>query len=254
MSSEPAIAPPAPAPAPWLVRLGNVFFHHRNALFPVVFLLVAALSKPRTSFGSVRTDWIVDAVGLAIALTGQALRWLVIGLAYIRRGGKGRRIHADDLVTDGFFAHSRNPLYLGNMLVYLGLFIVLDSALGWLVGVPFFLLAYIAITAAEEDYLHRQFGATYDEYHRRVPRFLPDWRGIGATLAGMHFNWQRVVRKEYGSTFIWMTTALALIYWEAVRNRGPAASAGVLRFVLLLWVPVILGYGISRYLKKSGRL
>ena len=91
-------------------------------------------------------------------------------------------------------------------------------------------------------------------YHRRVPRFLPDWRGIGDTLAGMHFNWKRLVRKEYGATFIWMTTALALIYWEAVRNRGLAASTGVLRVVLLLWVPVIVGYGIARYLKKTGRL
>jgi len=254
MNSEPVLAPTTPAPAPWLVRLGNVFFHHRNALFPVVFLVVAAFSRPRFPGGSIRADRIVDAVGLAIAFTGQALRGLVIGLAYIRRGGKDRRIHADDLVTDGFFAHSRNPLYLGNMLVYLGLFVVLDSALGWLVGVPFFLLAYLAITAAEEDYLHRQFGEAYDAYHRRVPRFLPDWRGIGATLGGMRFNWQRLVRKEYGSTFIWMTTALALIYWEAVRNRGPAESAGVMRVVLLLWVPLIVGYGTARYLKKSGRL
>jgi len=252
MSTE--LASATSAPAPWLVRLGNTFFHHRNALFPVVFLLVAALSKPRLPWGSVRADRVVDALGLAIACTGQALRGLVIGLAYIRRGGKNRRIHADELVTDGFFAHSRNPLYLGNMLVYLGLFVVLDSLLGWLVGVPFFLLAYLAITAAEEDYLHRQFGEAYDGYHRGVPRFLPNWNGISATLAGMQFNWQRLVRKEYGSTFIWMTTALALVYWEAVRNRGVAASAGVLRVVLLLWVPVIVGYGTARYLKKNGRL
>lgn len=238
----------------WMVAIGNVFFRHRNALFPVAFLLVAALSRPRLFGGSVQQDWIVDAIGIAIALGGQALRALVIGLAYIVRGGRDRRIYADELVQDGVFAHSRNPLYLGNMLVYLGLFVVLDSILGWSVGVPFFLFAYLCITAAEEDYLHRQFGAPYDEYRRRVPRFLPNWKGIGETVRGMRFNWQRLVRKEYGSTFTWMTTALALVYWESVRNRGAAASSAVLGTVFLLWVPVLAGYAIARWLKKSGRL
>lgn len=238
----------------WMVAIGNVFFRHRNALFPLAFLLVAALSRPRMFRGSTRANWIMDAIGIAIALAGQALRSLVIGLAYIRRGGKGRRIHADHLVQDGFFAHSRNPLYLGNILIYLGLFIVLDSTAGWFLGVPFFVFAYLSITAAEEDYLHRQFGAPYDEYRQRVPRFLPNWNGIGNTVRGMRFNWERLVRKEYGSTFVWMTTALALIYWEGLRNRGAAASRPLLACVLLLWIPVLAGYGTARYLKKSGRL
>jgi hypothetical protein len=113
------------------------------------------------------------------------------------------------------------------MLVYLGLFVVLDSAARLARRRAFFLLAYLAITAAEEDYLHRQFGETYDAYHRRVPRFVPDWRGSGATLAGMQFNWKRLVRKEYGSTFIWMTTALALDLLGGRAQSRPAASADV---------------------------
>jgi protein-S-isoprenylcysteine O-methyltransferase Ste14 len=238
----------------WLVAVGNAFFHHRNALFPAVFIALAVLSRPLLLRGSIRADRIVDALGIAIALSGQALRALVIGLAYIRRGGKSGRIHADELVQDGFFAHSRNPLYLGNLLVYLGLFVVLDSVPGWLIGVPFFFFAYLAITAAEEDFLQRRFGAVYEAYRRRVPRFLPNWKGLGATVRGMRFDWRRLLRKEYGSTFIWMSTALALVYWESVRNAGTAASATTLALVLVLWLPLLVGYGSARYLKKSGRL
>src|SRR5262245_12651413 len=153
---------------------------------------------------------------------------VVIGLAYIVRGGKDRRIYAATLVQDGFFAHSRNPLYVGNMLVYLGLFLVLNSVAGYAIGVPFFLIAYLCITAAEEDFLRRQFGAEYDRYVQRVPRYLPNLNGIGATMRGMKFNWARLIRKEYGSTFSWMTTALALLVWESVRNRGMEASRHVI--------------------------
>jgi len=257
-TSKPAAdtsAPRAMAARPsWMVAIGNLFFRHRNGLFPMVFLLVAALGKPRLFLGSTRADEILDAIGIAVALAGQTMRAIVIGLVYIRRGGKNRRIHADELVQEGFFAHSRNPLYLGNMLIYLGLFIVLDSTPGWFVGVPFFLFGYLAITAAEEDFLQRQFGASYDAYRRRVPRFLPNWKGIDHTLRGMRFNWRRLVRKEYGSTLTWMTTALALVYWESVRNRGAAESNRVLAAVLLLWLPILAGYGTARFLKKSGRL
>jgi protein-S-isoprenylcysteine O-methyltransferase Ste14 len=251
--ADPAVpAPPGPVSAP--VAIGNTLFHYRNGLFPVTFLLLALVSRPQLWGGTWRSDLALDAVGFAIALTGQALRAVVIGLAYIIRGGKDRRIHAETLVVEGLFAHSRNPLYVGNMLVYLGLFVMLHSVVGYAVGVPFFFIAYLCITLAEEHFLFGRFGAAYADYCRRVPRYLPNLAGIGRTVSGMRFHWRRLIRKEYGSTFSWMTTALALVYWESFRNRGAAESQGVLRLVLLLWAPLVLGYLAARYLKKTGRL
>jgi len=243
-----------PAAGDVMVRAGNFLFHFRNGLFPLTFLVIAAVSMPLAPFGSERADRWMDAIGLLVALAGQTLRALVIGLAYIRRGGKDKRIYADTLVTEGLFAHSRNPLYLGNILVYLGLFLILNSVLGYLIGVPFFLFAYRAIVSAEEDYLGRQFGTQFEEYRRRVNRFVPSLRGLGATIRGMEFNWARLVIKEYGSTFSWMTTALALFVWEVYRRLGAAAAGPTLRMALIAWIPVLGGYGLARYLKKSRRL
>ena len=237
-----------------LVRAGNFFFKFRNALFPVAFVAIAAATRPLAPFGSERADRWLDAAGFAVALLGQSLRALVIGLAYIRRGGKDQKIYAETLVTEGFFAHARNPLYVGNMLVFLGLFIILNSTWGYVAGVPFFLFAYLVIVAAEEDYLSRQFGSAFDDYCRRVNRFVPSFVGLGATVRGMAFNWKRLVRKEYGSTFTWMTTALALLVWESVVRRGAAASAPLMRAALVAWAPVVAGYAVARFLKKSGRL
>lgn len=237
-----------------MIAIGNLFFRVRNALFPIVFIAIAASSKPRPFGGSPQLDAWHDALGLCIALAGQTLRAIVIGLAYIRRGGKDKKIYAETLVQDGFFAHSRNPLYVGNMLVFLGLFVMLNSSLGYLVGVPFFVFAYIAIVLAEEDFLGRQFGDEYAAYCRRVNRFLPSLAGLGATIRGMRFDWRRLVRKEYGSTFTWMTTALALLLWERRSWGGAPAAAPLVPAVLAAWLALIAAYLLARFLKKTGRL
>jgi protein-S-isoprenylcysteine O-methyltransferase Ste14 len=243
-----------PAPAPSLpVRLGQFFFARRDFVFLAVFVAVVVAGRPRPFLGDPRADAWLDAAGFALAAVGQALRALVIGLAYVRRGGKDRRIYADVLVQEGFFAHCRNPLYVGNLLVYSGLFVVLNSVAGYLVGVPFFVLAYLCITAAEEDYLQRRFGAAYEDYCRRVPRFVPDLRGLRATVRGMRFDWKRLIRKEYGTTTAWLIAGLAVL----VRERaawGAAGAAPAIRALLPAWLAIGGAYGVARWMKKTGRL
>jgi protein-S-isoprenylcysteine O-methyltransferase Ste14 len=237
-----------------LVRFGNFLFSGRNLVFPLAFLAIAAASFPRAPFGSERADLILDVIGLCVAVAGQIFRAVVIGLAYIRRGGKGKKIHADRLVQDGIFAHSRNPLYVGNMMVFLGLFIVLNSTWGYLIGVPFFYIAYLSITLAEEDFLRKQFGEEYVAYCRRVNRFLPSWKGIAATMRSMSFDWGRLIRKEYGSTFIWITAALGLLLWEVAARQGWDSVGPRAIVVATVWVVALAAYLLARYLKKTGRL
>lgn len=253
MTTSTVSAAPAPGPS-FMIAAGNFFFRTRNVLFPLAFVVIALATRPRAFLGLESADFWMNVAGVLIAVAGQALRVAVIGLAYIRRGGKEGRIHADDLVVEGFFAHSRNPLYVGNMMVYLGLLVVLNSPAGWLVGAPFYFFAYWAITLAEEDFLLRKFGAVYDEYRRRVNRFIPRLAGLGATMRSMRFDWRRVVHKEYGSTFSWITTMLALFVWERVARHGTAGLGSTLVVVLAVWALAILGYGTARYLKKTRRL
>jgi hypothetical protein len=47
-------------------------------------------------------------IGLVVTITGQLIRGITIGLAYIIRGGKDRPVYAEDLVTEGMFNHCRN--------------------------------------------------------------------------------------------------------------------------------------------------
>ena len=237
-----------------LVRYGNFLFHHRNALFPAVLLALFSAFRPQYPRGSERLDNLLDFVGVLVALAGQALRVAVIGYVYIIRGGRDQRVYAEDLVTRGFFAHSRNPLYLGNFVVLLGLFIIYNNPWVYLLGIGFFGLGYAAIVAAEEAYLREKFAVAYDAYMRDVPRWLPRLRGFRQSVADMRFNWRRVLLKEYGSTYAWTAGALVLMAADTLAYHSYGERA---RYLNLLWTAIALltiGWATTRYLKKSRRL
>lgn len=246
-------AAPVPPPSP-LVRYGNFLFRYRDAVFPAVLLALFLASAPRWPGGSERADDALDAVGVLVALAGQALRVAVIGYAYIIRGGKNKQVYAEELVTRGFFNHCRNPLYVGNALVLLGLLVIWNSPLAYLVGVPFFALGYAAIVAAEETFLSRKFGAAYDAYRARVPRWGVRLAGLGASMEGMRFNWGRVILKEYGSAAYWMAGACALMLADSLRYRPWGARPGYHAALVAAVGVVAVLWGVARWLKKSKRL
>lgn len=243
-SSEPGAA----------VRAGNVIFRVRDVLFPIVLLTVAFGTRPRIAGGSLSLDHAMDIVGALVSLSGQALRVLVIGLVYITRGGQNRQVWANALVDTGMFAHSRNPLYVGNLLIFLGLAIVHNGWAMYLIVVPFFAIAYYCIVAAEEQYLRGRFGEAYDDYCRRVPRWVPSLRGLSATLRSTEFDWLKVLRKEYGTPFAWISGLLVLLIWEHAGAAAPAIGRVELGAIIAVWIVLAIAYLIVRTLKLSGRL
>ncbi len=204
------------------IRYGRWLFKYRNKVFTVVMLALLLGLPPVTVAHDVRLDRWFDLLGIAIAATGQMLRAAVIGLEYIKRGGINKQPHADKLVTAGMFAHCRNPLYVGNLLILAGLFVIHNHPLVYLLGGVFYLSAYYAIVAAEEDYLRDKFGSDFDVYCTQVPRWTMRWTGLGETLSSMEMNWKRMVQKDYGTAYFWMAGAAILLTVERLR----AASTG----------------------------
>jgi len=237
-----------------LERWGTFLFRTRDALFPVVILACILLSEPRFPNGSREADLWLDLAGVLVALAGQALRVTVIGFKYIARGGKNRRVHAEDLVTGGIFALARNPLYVGNILVLLGLFLIWNSPLLYLVGVPFVLVGYRGIVAAEEAFLRGKFGAQYDAYCASTNRWIPDLRKAGPALAGIPFNWKRVLIREYGSWTAWIGTACTLVIVESLRVEDYASQATFINVLIGVIVVDVIFWAITRWLKLSRRI
>lgn len=236
-----------------LVRIGNYFFRYRNRVFPVLMLAGVLLLRPVFPGGSYFWNNVLDLLGLAICLIGQSLRVATIGYDYIRRGGRQQQIWAGRLVQGGMFAHSRNPLYLGNILIFCGLVVMFGAPLACLVGIPAVVFIYVCIVLAEEEFLRAKFVAEFDAYAARVNRWWPDLRGFSASVKDMNFSWRRVLSKEYGTTFGWIYAAIGLRAWSLYWAQGQAARKEIV-ITLLLLVPAVLAYSCIRYLKKSKRL
>lgn len=229
-----------------MVALGNFLFHFRNALFPLAYLLLFCPS-PRL----LNDDYVALGAGLFIALLGQVLRVITIGLVYIRRGGKNRQVYADILVQDGMFKHCRNPLYVGNFLILLGLGFIANSAVFLSVGVPLFFFVYWAIISAEENFLGNKFGADFKEYVSRVNRVIPNFSGFAQTWAGHSFKWRRVLVKEYGTAFIWIGGAILVIERNRLLNHAYGTGAAFHALMFCLALALIALFAAARYLKKK---
>ena len=96
------------------------------------------------------------------------------------------------LAETGPYAYVRNPLYIGTLLVAVGLVI---ASRRWILAAIFavvFLLVYLPVIELEEQHL-RQLFPSYDAYARRVPALIPAWR---RTPRAGHFRWKRYMRNE----------------------------------------------------------
>ncbi|MEZ4802167.1 MAG: isoprenylcysteine carboxylmethyltransferase family protein [Gelidibacter sp.] len=191
--------------------------------------------------------------GLCIAIVGQLIRMVTIGMEYIVRGGKNRRIYADGLVTDGMFSHCRNPMYVGNIMLVIGMSILSNNIMAVIVMIPFFIFIYQAIVRAEEAFLRDKFGAGFDTYCANVNRWMPHLNGISQTFRNSNFSIKKVMFKEYGTTFLWTLGATLLFvyntYWFATDFTFERHLVGpVITLALLLTF-----YLTTRYLKKSER-
>jgi len=232
-----------------MIAIGNFLFHYRNGIFPLVYALLALPSAP------LMADYRVAALaGLAVAASGQLLRAVTVGLEYIVRGGRHRQVYADKLVQGGIFAHCRNPLYVGNFIIILGVGLASNSRLFLGVALPFFAFAYWAIIAAEENYLRSKFGAEFDAYCARVNRLLPRLSGFSRTLVGMEFNWRRLITAEYGSAYIWIAAIAAVTLKNAWMVGQYHSDNFVVWAAWSLLVAATLAYLLARLLKKSGVL
>lgn len=176
------------------------------AAFPAIFL-----RKEQLEFW----DEITEIFGIAFILLGQIFRVSARGYKseYSPKGNV--------LIQDGPYAVSRNPMYLGILLIGLGIVLVLFN---WWVVIIFlfvFITRYILLIFKEEKKLLIIFSSAYQDYCKTVPRILPSLDMILNTdtreYLPLKFSW---LKKEIGSILIVLLFTIFLESWEDIKNEG----------------------------------
>lgn len=109
-----------------------------------------------------RPKWLSVAAGAVFIAGGLAIRAAASG--HIRKNR--------ELSTTGPYAYTRNPLYLGSLLIAVGFVIASRNLWIGLGAVAMFLVIYLPVIRAEEEYLRSAF-PRYEQYAAAVPRFWP---------------------------------------------------------------------------------
>jgi len=132
--------------------------------------LAAERLVPLRSFAIDRTLLVV--AGALLFAAGAALILAAAGLFH-RAGEKPEPwTTTHGIVSTGLYARTRNPMYLGMALLYAGLALALDAPLALILLTVVLVLVQTQVIAREERYLSGKFGEAYEDYRRRVRRWL----------------------------------------------------------------------------------
>jgi protein-S-isoprenylcysteine O-methyltransferase Ste14 len=187
-------------------RIGGWLFRQRT-LIPIP--ISVALLALRAGEGASSTRLL--ATGVAVTLAGEMVRlWAVHHIGVISRTRSDR---LGPLVASGPFALVRNPLYVGNIVLWAGFAIV--ARLVWMAPVIVVLLGaeYHAIVRWEERLLESRLGDAYRAYAARVPRWLPTFTASSDRIEGT-YSWRDTLFSERG-TLIAIAVGYLLLWIKA---------------------------------------
>jgi protein-S-isoprenylcysteine O-methyltransferase Ste14 len=168
---------------------------------------------------------VFEAFAVAVVVLGELIRILTVG--FVPAGTSGRNTGAGQVAsrlnTSGAYAMVRNPLYLGNCLMYVGIVLYAQSLALAIVMALVLLPYYERIIAAEEQFLLGKFGDDYAQWAARTPAFIPRLRQW--QRPDMPFSWRSVIRREHASVF-GAIVALYLVAWAQHWADGEGLGAG----------------------------
>ena len=143
-------------------------------------------------------------VGMSLAAVGESLRiW-----------ASGHLEKTLMLATGGPYAHTRNPLYLGSVLMALGMAAAAASPWVLAVAASYLLAFYPVVIRKEEVLLREKFGPDYAEWAASVPPFLPRLTPGGPRAS--RFEWRRVRRNREWRAVLALPPVAALLWARTV--------------------------------------
>ena len=183
----------------------EIFFKYRSYT-PIPFLILMVIFQEATISSLV--------AGFMVVILGEFFRLWGVSYAGSETRTTGGGVGGTYLVVSGAFAHVRNPLYFGNMCIYIGIGLM---SLAWfpyllLIAAIFFFIQYHFIIAEEEKFLLQKFGKQYEEYKAAVPRWIPTFSKFGKNISEQpSYDLKKGLRSERRTLQAITITVLLLI-------------------------------------------
>lgn len=198
----------------FLAQCGQKLFPFRLLLGVVVAVGALEWLTPAPFFSAGHR--ISHALALLVIGSGLGLRAWGTGSA----GGHTRSatIEAFRLATGGPFAYLRNPIYVGSIGIGIGMSLLIGDPLAFLVTAIVFVLLYLVIIPAEEEFLLGQFGDVYLRYQAAVPRLIPRLRPWPDHSPNV-FQWKAVLG-ECGILLLLLVIYSLLLFEEHLDQVG----------------------------------
>lgn len=174
--ANPTASPALEPPRPFRRRMAEWMFAHRLPVGLIFVAIGAFVAQPHSLWGEQRL-W-GSLASLALLFAGMSLRFWAAGSAGTHT--HSATIEGPRLATAGPYAHVRNPIYLGSMLLGLGLVGLIGDIRLLPLHAAAFTVLYVILIPAEERFLQQRFGADYATYRSAVPRLIPrlrPWKG-----------------------------------------------------------------------------
>lgn len=187
-------------------------------------------------------------LSVLIGVTGLAIRIITVG--YSPENTSGRNTNAgqvaDQLNTKGLYSLTRNPLYLGNFLMWFSIAVFIGNLWFVVVFTLGFWIYYERIIFSEEKFLTQKFGEKYIEWAKQTPIFLPlHLRYKRPTIS---FSWKKALKKEKNGLF---ALFLVLFFFEFI-DKSLFHQKPVLEWNFLSIATLSSGliYFVLKYIKK----
>lgn len=229
------------------IKHGHFHFKYRSyQLLGIIFVLFVE----RKHFYEIADNLYYELFCIAVSVAGLLVRGFTVGFVHDGTSGRNTKSQkAAELNTTGAYSLVRNPLYVGNCLILLGISLLAQNHEVVLLNMVLFALIYVPIIFAEESFLAANFGSAYLEYTSKTNCFIPRFSAF--TKPERSFRLKMVLKREHDT---WLTTVVSLVFVELMREYGHSGRIILNHFWLSLTVCISLAWVVMKYLKKTDKL
>ncbi len=236
-------------------KQGNWLFKYRGVL-PIILLFTGTWFYIQTELNPANfiledTPYEIyyEMFCLLIALFGLSIRIYTVGYSPDNTSGRNTQNQvADVLNISGIYSVVRNPLYIGNFFMWIGVALLTINFWFIFAFVLFYFIYYERIIYAEEKFLLSKFGNHYAEWALVTPAIIPLFRNF--RKPEIKFNFKKVLRQEKNGL-----AALFFIFcFDDILGNLIEHSSHYNYFLIVACIITLLGYCVLKYLKYNTNL